>query len=212
MKALLKGLANVLSHLLVAPLAYPIAWLGPLDRGHSFFQGGSQLMSLLPGLPGVYLRRQYYRVVLGLRSTGFVVEFGTILAQRGTKIGNHVYIGPFCNVGLSAIEDDVLLGSNVDVISGRHTHRFDRVDVSIREQETVLEKIRIGRGSWVGNKAIVMETLGADCVVAAGSVVAAPVDAGWIVAGNPAKPIKKRDGISAERSPAKDARKGGRDG
>ncbi|MBI4605061.1 MAG: acyltransferase [Planctomycetes bacterium] len=201
MRRLAKALASILARVLVAPAAYPVAWLAPLDGRHALFQLGSHLMSLLPGLPGVYLRREYYKVVLGLRSKGFVIEFGTILAQRGTEIGSNVYIGPFCNIGLSAIEDDVLLGSNVDVVSGKHTHSFDRTDVPIREQEGVLKKIRIGRGSWIGNKSVVLETVGEGCVVGAGSVVTAETEPWVVLAGNPARPIRPRVRPSAAPSP-----------
>lgn len=192
LKSLLKRLGDGCAWLCVAPLAHPVAWLAPLDGRHLIFQCASQAMSLLPGLPGVYLRRAFYRIALGLESRGFVVEFGTIFAQRGTFVGNHVYIGPFGNIGLSTIEDDVLIGSNVDIVSGRRTHHFERTDVPIREQGGELEQIRIGKGSWIGNKAVVMATLGDGCIVGAGAVVTRPFEAGTIVGGNPAREIRSR--------------------
>ncbi len=176
----------------MAPIAYPIAWVGPWDERHLFFQFGSQCVSLLPGIPGIYLRREFYKVVLGLPSKGFVIGFGTIFAQRGTEVGNDVYIGPFCNVGLSKIEDQVLLGSNVDIVSGKHTHFFDRIDVPIKDQGGVLKKIRIGKGAWLGNKAVVLESIGDGTIVGAGSVVTSEQGPFLIVAGNPAKVIRSR--------------------
>lgn len=193
MKKALKAVLSVLARIAVAPLAYPIAWTGRWDSRHALFQLGSQAMSLFPGFVGVYLRREYYKVVLGLRSQGFVIEFGAIFAQRGTEVGNNVYIGPYCNVGLSSIEDEVLLGSNVDIVSGKHTHSFDRTDIPIREQEGVLKKIRIGRGSWIGNKAVVLESVGEGCIVGAGSVVTSETEPWVILAGNPARPIRPRE-------------------
>src|SRR5688572_12383162 len=202
MKKLLKSMAGVVAWVIAAPLAYPVAWTAALDRRHLVFQCASHMMSLWPGIIGVYIRRQYYRTALGLKSTGFVIEFGTILAQRGIEIGNNVYVGPFCNIGLSTLEDDVLLGSNVDIVSGKRTHFFDRLDVPIREQEGTLEKIRIGAGSWVGNKSVVMATIGKGCVVGAGSVVTSAFEDLQIIAGNPARAIRSRDVQHTEmRSP-----------
>jgi acetyltransferase-like isoleucine patch superfamily enzyme len=189
LKAILTGCARIG----VAPVAFPVRWLAPLDHRHLFFQLGSQAMSLLPGIVGIYLRREYYKIVLGLGSRGFVIEFGTILNQRGIEIGNHVYMGPFCNVGLSTIEDDVLLGSNVDIVSGKRTHHFDRLDVPIREQGGVLKKIRIGKGAWIGNKSVVLESVGDGCVVGAGSVVTSECEPWVVFAGNPARPIRPRE-------------------
>jgi virginiamycin A acetyltransferase len=192
MTDILKTLAGIVGRILVAPLAYPIAWLSRFDRRHLIFQFGSHVVAMLPGLPGVYLRREFYKVTLGLKSTGFVIEFGTIFAQRGTEIGDHVYIGPFSNIGLSVIEDDVLLGSNVDIVSGRATHAFAEIDMRISEQEGVLKKIRIGRGSWIGNKAVVLESVGAESVVGAGSVVTRELGDRLVAAGNPAREIRTR--------------------
>lgn len=151
------------------------------------------MMSLIPGLPGVYLRREYYRVTLGLRSRGFVIEFGALLNQRGIEIGNDVYIGPFCNLGLSTIEDDVLLGSGVDLVSGRKVHHFERTDVPIRLQGGELQKIRIGRDTWIGNKAVVMADVAEGSVVGAGSVVTKTFEPHSVIVGNPAKFARPRD-------------------
>jgi virginiamycin A acetyltransferase len=197
MKAVLKAAAGALAWLLAAPLAYPVRWLAPVDRRDALFAMGSQMVSLLPGLPGTYVRRAFYRVTLGLASTGFVVEFGAILAQRGIEIGRDAYIGPFANIGLSAIGDDVLLGSGVHVISGRKVHHFGRTDVPIRAQPMVLEKVRVGRGAWVGNGAVVMADVGEEAVVGAGSVVVEPVPAWAVAAGNPARVIRDRRGPEA---------------
>lgn len=202
MKAVLKTAANALAWVLAAPLAYPVRWLAPLDGRDALFAMGSQMVSLVPGLPGVYLRRAYYRVTLGLASTGFVVEFGTILAQRGIEIGSNAYIGPFANIGLSSIGDDVLLGSGVHVISGRRVHPIGRTDVPIREQGMVLEPVRVGHGAWVGNGALVMADVGEEAVIGAGAVVVEPVP-GWAVAvGNPARVIRdRRQGEDAPAGP-----------
>jgi len=192
MKGMIKTFINALSWLLVAPLAYPVRWCAAVDGNHAIFAMGSQAMSLLPGPPGVYLRRAYYRVTLGLNSHGFVVEFGTVLAQRGIHIGHHTYIGPYCNIGLCSIGDDVLLGSGVHLVSGTRVHYFDRVAVPIREQGGEMTPINIGRDCWVGNGAVVMADVGEGAVIGAAALVNKPIDPYTVAVGNPAKAVRKR--------------------
>lgn len=190
---------DALCWLLAAPVAYPLRWLAPLDRGDWLFAAGSQLVSLVPGLPGAYFRRAFYRIALRLRSAGFVIDFGTILAQRGIEIGNNAYIGAYCNIGLSVIGDDVLLGSGVHVVSGTRVHFFERVDVPIRDQGGELHKVRIGRDVWAGNQAVIMADVGDGAVVGAAALVNKPVKPYTVVGGNPARLIRKRGSDTEDR-------------
>ena len=50
----------------------------------------------------------------------------------------------------------------------------------------------IGQDTWVGNGAIIMASVGRKCVVGAGSVVTHDVEDLSVVAGNPARLIRKR--------------------
>ena len=51
-----------------------------------------------------------------------------------------------------------------------------RLDVPIQSQHVQYTRVRIGRNSWVGNSAVVMADVGADCVVGAGSVKSTRTD------------------------------------
>ncbi len=55
------------------------------------------------------------------------------------------------------------------------------------------KKVVIGRGSWIGVGAIVLPgvTVGEGAIVAAGSVVSQDVPPYTVVAGNPARPVRK---------------------
>ncbi len=192
MRELLKLLARPVGWVLAAPIAYPVLWAEGLDTNGGLFQSGSQLVSLFPGTLGNYVRRSYYRIVLDEAPEGLVVEFGTIFSHRGCRIGRNVYIGAFCIIGLSEIGDDVLIGSNVNLVSGKKVHYFDRPDVPIRLQGGELVRIRIGANSWLGNKAVVMADVGEGCVVGAGSVVTADCEPEQIYGGNPARLIRGR--------------------
>ena len=50
-------------------------------------------------------------------------------------------------IGQVIIKDDVLIGSNVDILSGRRQHAFDDLDRPIKDQAAQLETILIGRSS-----------------------------------------------------------------
>lgn len=192
MRSAIRSTLSLLFLGLVAPLSLPIRWMRRLDRHDHLFRFGSQCISLVPGLLGIYVRRAYYVTVLPRCGKDVVIEFGTLFAQRDTEIGDRVYIGAFCNVGTCRIGDEVLVGSNVDIISGRYVHFCDDPDIPIRDQGGVFEKISIGDGSWLGNRSIVMAEVGSHCVIGAGAVVIRPCDEYGIYAGNPARPVRNR--------------------
>jgi len=124
-------------------------------------------------------------------SADAVVSFLTLFSQHDTEISTGVYIGPQCNIGKCKIGQDTLLGSGVHIMSGKGQHNFDDLSKPIKHQGGSFEKITIGQDSWVGNGALIMANIGKHCVVAAGAVVINDVADYSIVAGNPAKVIKK---------------------
>lgn len=189
---LLKILAKYVALILISPVYLLLVLFGKVSKTDQPFQGCSQFLSLIPGLPGNYLRQQFYRLVLAECHDDCCIEFGTRLNQRGIELGRRVYIGTNCCIGLCRIEDDVMLGSNVDVISGKNQHFFGRLDIPMREQGGELEKIVIGEDSWLGNSSVVMANVGKKSIVAAGSVVVKDVPPYSIVGGNPARVLKSR--------------------
>lgn len=192
MKYILKRTAQWFALLLVLPL-YVILLLGEfLFKTDQPFQGCSQLLSLFPGVPGNYLRQQFYHLTLAECPDDCCIEFGTRLNQRGIEIGRRVYIGTSCCIGLCRIENDVMLGSNVDIISGKKQHNFLSLDIPMREQGGELEKIVIGEDSWLGNSSVVMANVGRKSIVAAGSVVVKDLPPFSIAGGNPARVLKNR--------------------
>lgn len=161
-------------------------------RRDTTFQGWSQCMSLWPGTFGNLIRRAFYRGTLRHCSRTCSIGFGTLFATNEVEIGENVYIGPRCMIGHAIIEDDVLIGSNVDILSGASQHHFDRLDVPVRLQGGSYRRIRIGRDAWLGNGSTIMNDVGEQAIVAAGAVVVKPVDARVIVGGNPARELQRR--------------------
>jgi acetyltransferase-like isoleucine patch superfamily enzyme len=176
----------------LAPLWLP-AWAARhLRLGDGWFAGCAELLSLVPGKPGIFLRRSFYRMTLDRCATDVHIGFGTLLAHPDAEFDAGVYVGPRCTLGKVVLERDVTIGSNVDVLSGRRQHDFARLDAPIQNQGGAFTAVRVGRNSWIGNSAVVMADVGPDCVVGAGSVVVKPIPARSVAVGNPAAVVKTR--------------------
>ncbi|MBB5320706.1 acyltransferase [Marinobacter oulmenensis] len=189
MNSFLKSLFRLFMTLLAAPLIVIYWLLRPVSRADQLFAGFSQLLSLVPGLSGSYLRVAFYRFTMGACSRDLYIGFGTLFSQQPTELGSGCYIGPQCNIGLCTIEKNCLLGSGVHILSGRNQHRFDGSDTPIRLQGGVFTRVTVGENSWIGNGAIVMANIGSRCVVGAGAVVTRDVPPGSVVVGNPARVV-----------------------
>jgi acetyltransferase-like isoleucine patch superfamily enzyme len=193
-KRILKGTANAVAFLLVLP-AFLLYRLGALVLGaEKAFPGWSQAFSLLPGLTGVYLRRAFYRLTLRRCSADCCLSFGTVFSHPTAEVGRGVYVGLFCVLGDVNLEDDVLLGSHVSVINGGGQHGTDRLDVPVREQPGVYNRVTIGRDSWLGDRSVVLADVGRHCVLGAASVVTRPLPDYAVAAGSPARVLRFRDG------------------
>jgi len=197
----LKQAALVAATVVVSPwlLSYWIRSqvLGP-DRA---LEGSSQLLALLPGLSGQYLRRAFLGRVLANCHPSATIQWGTLFSQVNARIDENVYVGPGCHLGSVHLEKDVLLAAGVHVPSGRHTHGVESTDVPIRDQAENRRMVRIGSGTWIGAGAIIMADVGRDSIVGAGAVVTKPVPDRVLAAGVPAQVIKSRDAVQAVTPP-----------
>lgn len=113
------------------------------------------------------------------------------------RIGDNVTIGSFGFInaaGNVTLEDNVLCADKVNIVAENHGY-FD-ITKPIREQPCTKGEIVIGEGSWLGiNVTILAGTvIGKNCVVGANSVVKGKFDNYCVIAGNPARVIKKFDG------------------
>ena len=192
MREALKATARALSFIAILPLLGYCHVVGRVGGHNGALESCSQLMALLPGLPGQYLRRAFLARVLASVGDSSVISFGVLFSAAGTRIGNGAYIGPFCTIGLADIGDDVLIAAGAQVPSGPRTHGIDAAS-AIRDQPGERRIVRIGRGSWIGNNAVILADVGEEAIVGAGAVVTKPVPSRTIVAGVPARVIRSRD-------------------
>lgn len=115
----------------------------------------------------------------------FYTNFG-----RFIQIGKNVFINHACSfldMGAITIEDDVLIGPKVNLIT--ENHPLDPAD----RRALITKPVVVKRNAWIGAGATILPgvTVGRNSVVAAGAVVAADVPDNTIVGGVPAKIIKK---------------------
>lgn len=192
MKKVIKRLLFILCALLMAPITIVYFVFASMLKKDAVLSSYSQLLSLMPGKLGVYLRAGFYRFVLTHCSPDAVVSFLVLFSQADTEIAEGVYLGAQCNIGRCSIGKNTLLGSGVNVMSGKGQHNFDDLEQPIKDQGGHFEKISIGENCWLGNGAMIMANIGDGCIVGAGSVVINDMPAHSIIAGNPAKVIKSR--------------------
>jgi len=126
-----------------------------------------------------------------------------------TSVGNPtLQIGDACLIGrrshisarnLIVIETDVIISASV--LLQDHGHAYEDVSLPIRLQGIARGgRIRIGRGSWVGQGAVIVctegeLTLGRNCVVAANAVVTKSAPPFSVLSGNPARIVKQFDPV-----------------
>jgi acetyltransferase-like isoleucine patch superfamily enzyme len=192
MKSQIKTLARIIFTLLASPLWLVYRGFSIIGNQDSVFQSVSQLLSLVPGKPGIYLRASFYSLACPDTSSEISIGFLTVLSHWDTTIERGVYVGPQCNIGKCFIGENTLLGSGVHVLSGSKQHEFNDPQRPIQEQGGTFTKIRIGRDCWLGNTSVVMSDIGDHSIVAAGAVVTRATPPGCIVAGNPAKKVRSR--------------------
>lgn len=107
-------------------------------------------------------------------------------------IGNNTFIGLFdVVIGPITIGNNVIIAQHV-VLSGLN-HGYENVTVPIKEQPCTTAEIVVEDNSWIGANAVITAgvKIGKHAVVAGGSVVTKDVPPYSIVAGNPARLIKK---------------------
>jgi virginiamycin A acetyltransferase len=156
------------------------------------FPGWSQAFSLVPGLPGIYLRRGFYRLALPQCERDACICFGTVFSHPTARIGQKVYVGLFCVIGDVTLEDDVIVASRVSIANGPAQHGIDRLDIPVREQPGKYPRVTIGRDTWLGEGSVVLVDIGRHCVIGASALVTRPIPDYSIAVGVPAKVVSSR--------------------
>lgn len=130
----------------------------------------------------------------------------------GCVIGNNTKIGPFVEIQKGAtvgsackisshsficegvsIEDEVFVGHNVTFINDNYPRATNGDGILQTEDDWVCEPIKVKKGASIGSGAILLGriTVGENAIIGAGSVVIRDVPENTIVAGNPARILRK---------------------
>ena len=192
LRHLIRDAIVFVSVVFTAPLWIPVRLSRRLDSKDSLFLTCSQVLSLFPGLSGVFLRRGFYLMCVDSFARDCTIEFGTWLSHPQVRIGHNVYIGGRCIVGMCEIGDCTLIGSNVDILTGRHQHSFADASRPISDQRGHYQVILIVRNAWIGNSSVVMADVGDEAIIGAGSVVVRPIPPACVAVGNPCVVKKAR--------------------
>jgi acetyltransferase-like isoleucine patch superfamily enzyme len=169
-------------------LALPLALLSGFGRLGVLFELGAQLLALVPGLPGSYLRVAYYKLTLEHVGPDCSIALGSFFAHSQASMGKHVGIGAYCVLGHVSIGDGTIFASNAQVLSGVGQHQRDEKGF-LTDAGRGFERITIGQACWIGAGAVIMADLGDMVTVSPGSVVSNPAASGVLLAGNPARQV-----------------------
>ena len=187
---MMKRIGLVMGEVLVLPLLLRYLFLRAIVDPDRALSSVSEHAARRPGLFGLYARQALYRKLL--RGVGSNVHFGyqTLLSKREACIGDGVYLGRFCTIGLVEIGEQTRIADGVQLLSGANHHGSSNRGVNLHAVEQA--PIRIGKGVWIGANAVVMADVDDGAIVGAGAVVTRPVAAGSTVIGVPAKPVALR--------------------
>ena len=156
------------------------------------FSSSSQLLALLPGQVGRFLRRAWYSRELASCGHHLVVDFGAAIRTAKTRVGHNCYIGLYSWVGIADIGDDFMSGSHVVILSGGRTHGFTDLSRPMRLQGSDMRRVTIGSDVWVGAQVTIMADVAAHSLVGSGAVVTKRFDEYDMLGGVPAAPIGNR--------------------
>lgn len=152
--------------------------------------------------PGLFkLRRLAYKKCFGIGSAS-VIESGVWIHRTHGKAGNIVFgdrvlLARQVHIdytGDIVVEDDVWFSEGAIIFSHSHPVTLERL--SGNTSSVSQHKLIFRKGCWIGSGAIVLPQtgeIGEGAIVAAGAVVTKPVEPYTLVAGNPAREIRKLD-------------------
>lgn len=130
-------------------------------------------VTMAVGIPGEDLGR-HTEAVIDIGDRSVIGRGSCIVARSRVEIGEDVTTGPY-------------------VYITDHNHGYSDVTLPISRQWPVDATVRIGAGSWLGTGVVVLPgaDIGRNVTVAAGSVVRGKVPDYSVVAGSPARTVRR---------------------
>ncbi|MDO5144136.1 MAG: DapH/DapD/GlmU-related protein [bacterium] len=153
-------------------------------------------------LPGTYqpLVGKLAKYVRYALVKGFVASIGSAVAiERTARISSSLRIGTNSGIGTNAFIDAevtigeyVMMGPDVAIYTHNHKHDLNGIPFCLQGYEE-RRPVVIGSNVWIGTRCVILPGvhIGDNVVVGAGSVVTKDVPSGVVVAGSPARVVKK---------------------
>jgi UDP-2-acetamido-3-amino-2,3-dideoxy-glucuronate N-acetyltransferase len=166
------------------------------------------------------LRSDQYACVAPDVKLGKDVRLGKFINLYGCQIGDETKIGAFVEIQKNAsvgrrckvsshtficegvtIEDQVFIGHSVTFINDSYPRATKASGELQTESDWKVEPTLVERGATIGSGATILAnvTIGAHAIIGAGSVVTRNVPANAIVAGNPARLLRRVDETGASK-------------
>ena len=195
-RKLARKCAFTIAFVLVSPLISSEWFCRLFLRRSLLFKAQAQWLSLFPGMFGSCLRTAYYRFTLTRCPSSVTISFGSMFTHPEAELGEAVYIGSRCILGMVSIGDKTMLADAVYVLSGKRQHGTNS-GVSYQDQAGTFTQVAIGRNCWIGTNTVIMANVGDDSIVGAGSVVTKDLPANSRAVGNPARDMRMSENVSA---------------
>ncbi len=150
-------------------------------------------------LKNIVYKLRYLRLTLGNKNCqigkNYKVGRSCFISKKNEiQIGDDFFMGNYCHLSSNlSIGNDVMFASFVSCVGG--DHKIDNIETTINKSgRDIFKTTVINNNVWIGHSVVLMHgvTIGEGAVVAAGSIVTKDVPNNTIVAGNPAKIIRKR--------------------
>lgn len=149
--------------------------------------------SIIGSIPSHTIRLLYYRYCSHIRigRETSIALYTEIRAPRKIVIGENCAINQRCYLdgrGKLIIGNNVNIGRCVSIYTASHDYNNSKFPM-------ITKPVQIGNDVWIASHAIVLPGvgIGKGAVIAAGAVVTKDVEEFSVVAGNPAKEVRKRN-------------------
>lgn len=185
-KSLAKQLVVWIARILVFP-AVCLSGFGRWQPAYIFF---AQYFALAPGMIGSYLRLAYYHFTLEGVGPDCQIGFGSYFAHRHASMDAKVNIGSYCVLGQVSIGKGTFFAAGVQILSGKRQHVRESGGTLVDEGR-IFRRVTIGADCWIGAGVIIASDVGARVTLRPGCVIMDPVPDDCIMMGNPAIPYTR---------------------
>lgn len=185
--------------MVVARLLYHVAWFATLVRAElaRWTFGIDGVSKMLYGCPQPFVSKLLRRY--GARVGASSVLNSPLVLHNADRDYSHLTIGEGCHVGRLVfldltrpieVADEATVSMGTTILTHQHVGRSSLAEKGYPPKAA---EVRIGPGAYLGAGAIILAgvEVGACAIVAAGSVVLSDVPAYHVVAGVPARVVKR---------------------